>query len=100
MSKTTHEMLESPEFKKMVSTRWTVSIVLTLLLFVVYYGYILLVAYDKPLLATKIGEVTTLGIPFGVGVIIAAWILTAIYVVWANGKYDPEVRRLKDQVKR
>ena len=100
MSKTPHEMLESPEFKAMVGKRWTISIVLTALLFVLYYGYILLVAYDKPLLATKIGEVTTLGIPVGVGVIVGAWLLTAVYVMWANTVHDDEVKRLKDQVKR
>ena len=100
MQKTAHEMLQSQEFKSMVAKRWTVSIVLTALLFVLYYGYILLVAYDKPLLARKIGEVTTLGIPIGVGVIVGAWVLTATYVVWANKVHDTEVKRLKDQVKR
>jgi uncharacterized membrane protein (DUF485 family) len=100
MSKTTHEMLASPEFKAMVKKRWTISIVLTALLFLLYYGYILLVAYNKPLLATKIGAVTTLGIPVGVGVIVGAWLLTAIYVLWANTVHDDEVKRLKDQVKR
>jgi uncharacterized membrane protein (DUF485 family) len=100
MQKTAQEMLQSQEFKTMVAKRWTVSIVLTALLFVLYYGYILLVAYDKPLLARKIGEVTTLGIPIGVGVIVGAWVLTATYVVWANQVHDGEVKRLKDQVKR
>ena len=47
------------------------------LLFVVYYGFILLVATNKALLARRIGEVTTLGIPLGVAVIVAAWVLTA-----------------------
>ncbi|HVT61568.1 MAG TPA: DUF485 domain-containing protein [Thermoanaerobaculia bacterium] len=98
--KSTHEMLESSEFKSLVKKRWTVSIVLTILLFVVYYGYIILVAVNKPFLAQKIGEVTTLGIPIGVGVIIAAWVLTAIYVVWANNTYDNEVARLKALVQK
>jgi uncharacterized membrane protein (DUF485 family) len=100
MSVTPHEMLSSPDFKAMVRKRWTISIALTVLLFVLYYGYILLVAYDKPLLARKIGTVTTLGIPVGVGVIVGAWLLTAIYVMWANTVHDDEVKRLKDQVKR
>ncbi|MDP9121377.1 MAG: DUF485 domain-containing protein [Acidobacteriota bacterium] len=94
-----HEMLESREFKSMVSKRWTVSITLTLCLFLVYYGFIVLVALNKPFLAQKIGEFTTLGIPLGVAVIVGAWVLTAIYVVWANG-HDVEVQRLKDQVQR
>jgi uncharacterized membrane protein (DUF485 family) len=98
--KSTHEMLESREFKELVRKRWTVSIVLTILLFVVYYGYILLIAVNKPFLAQKIGEVTTLGIPLGVAVIVAAWVLTAIYVFWANNTYDNEVARLKELVQK
>ncbi len=97
--KSVHELLESHDFKAMVGKRWAMSGILLLLLFATYYGYILIVALDKPFLSQKIGVVTTLGIPLGVGVIIVAFILTAIYVVWANNKYDPEVRRLKDQLK-
>ena len=95
--KSTREMLDSEEFRTLVSRRWTVSVLLLACLFVLYYGYILLIAFDKPFLAQKIGEYTTLGIPLGVGVIVGSWILTAIYVVWANG-HDAEVARLKDQV--
>jgi uncharacterized membrane protein (DUF485 family) len=100
MPKSTHEMLESPDFKKLVRGRWTIAIILTFLLFVVYYGYILLIAADKSFLAQKIGEYTTRGIPIGVGVIVAAWVLTAIYVVWANRVHDVEVRRLLDEMKK
>ncbi len=100
MEKSVHEMLESSEFRAMVRKRWTISIVLTLCLFVLYYGYILLIAYDKDFLKTKIGEVTTLGIPMGVGVIIGAWALTAIYVLWANKVHDVEVQGLKDRLKK
>ena len=98
--KTTHEVIESPEFKRLVSKRWTVSLVLLALLFVSYYGYILLIATNKALVATKVGVVTTLAIPLGVGVIVFAWALTAYYVGWANKSYDPEVERLKGQLKR
>ncbi len=97
--KSVHEIIESHDFKHMVAKRWTVSIVLLVLLFVTYYGYILLIASDKALMSTKIGVVTTLAIPVGVGVIVVAWFLTAFYVVWANRVYDPEVERLKGQLK-
>ena len=97
--KSTHEMLQSAEFKTLVSRRWTVSIVLLLCLFVLYYGFILLIAFNKPFLAQKIGEYTTLGIPLGVAVIVGSWILTAIYVVWANG-HDVEVARLSGEVQK
>src|SRR5258708_1428822 len=94
MAKSTHEMLESPDFKRLVRQKWTISIILTLILFVVYYGFIILVAVNKPFLAQKIGDFATLGIPIGVGVIVAAWVLTAIYVSWANRVQDVEVARL------
>ena len=96
--KSAHEMLASPEFRSLVRRKWTVSIVLTVCLFAVYYGYILLIAVDKAFLARKIGAYTTLGIPFGVAVIILSWILTAVYVLWANGTYDVAVKELGEQV--
>jgi uncharacterized membrane protein (DUF485 family) len=76
-----------------------VALLLTLALFVVYYGFILLVATRRGLLATRIGEVTTLGIVLGVAVLVLAWVLTAAYVVWANRNYDPEVQRLRDRLR-
>ncbi len=97
--KSTHELIESPDFKALVKKRWTVSMVLLALLFVSYYGYILLIATNKALVSQKVGEVTTLAIPPGVGAIVFAWVLTAYYVAWANTSYDPEVERLKGQVK-
>jgi uncharacterized membrane protein (DUF485 family) len=96
--KTTHEMLASPELRRLVSRRWTISLVLTALLFFSYFGFILLVALNKELLARRIGQVTTLGIPLAVGAIVVAWALTAIYVWWANRSYDPAVDRLKDDL--
>jgi uncharacterized membrane protein (DUF485 family) len=99
MRKTAHEMLESKEFNGLVSRRWRLSIILTACLFVLYYGYIVLIAIDKSFMARKIGAVTTLGIPLGVLVIVLSWVLTAIYVMWANNIYDPEVNKLKDQMK-
>ncbi len=98
-AKSVHELIESPEFKKLVRTRWTVSLILLALLFVSYYGYILVIAADKAFVSQKIGEVTTLAIPLGIASIVIAWVLTAYYVFWANKSYDPEVERLKSLLK-
>ncbi|MCL4845731.1 MAG: DUF485 domain-containing protein [Acidobacteria bacterium] len=95
MKRSVEEMLASAEFRHLVARRWRVSIALTVALFVTYYGFILLVALDRTLLAQRIGEVTTLGIPLGVSVILVSWVLTAVYVVWANRSYDAEVARLR-----
>ena len=98
--KTTSEIVESPEFRHLVSRRWAVSLTLLVLLFVTYYGYILLIPYAPDLMKAKIGEVTTAAIPIGIGVIVIAFALTAFYVFWANTLYDPEVNRLKGQLRK
>jgi uncharacterized membrane protein (DUF485 family) len=92
------ETLESQEFRSLVRRKWAVSILLTACLFALYYGYVLLIAWNKALLARKIGEHTTLGIPFGAGVIVLSWVLTAVYVLWANGYYDRAVEHLKQRI--
>ncbi len=99
MDKAHKDLLASAEFRHMLARRWRVSLVLTALLFVLYYGYIVLIAVNRELLSVRIGEVTTLGIPLGAAVIVGAWALTAAYVVWANRHYDPEVERLRRRLK-
>ena len=91
------QLLESPAFHNLVVRRWRISLVLTAVLFVVYYGYILLIALNKPLMSTRIGEATPIGIPLGAAVILGSWALTAIYIAWANRYHDPEVARLRDE---
>jgi uncharacterized membrane protein (DUF485 family) len=96
--KTAQQVTESEAFKHLVSKRWKVSMTLLTILFVGYYGYILLVATQKEFVSTRIGEVTTLAIPLGLAAIVLAWVLTAVYVGWANKSYDPEVERLKGEL--
>jgi uncharacterized membrane protein (DUF485 family) len=93
-------LLDSAEFRQLVRRRWRVSMLLTALLFILYYGYIVLIAVDRPFLATRLGGVTTIGIPLGMAVIAGSWALTAVYIVWANRRYDPEVARLRERVPR
>ena len=92
-------LLASPEFRRLVSSRWRISLTLTTLLFLLYYGYILLIAIDRGFVSQRIGTTTTLGIPLGAAVIVGAWILTAAYVTWANRRYDAEVARLRSRVR-
>jgi uncharacterized membrane protein (DUF485 family) len=94
------ELIASEPFRALVKKRWTVSFVLLALLFVSYYGFILLVSTQKELVSQKVGEVTTLAIPLGIAAIVFAWVLTALYVAWANAKYDPEVERLKGELRK
>jgi uncharacterized membrane protein (DUF485 family) len=87
-------LLDSPDFHRLLARRWRMSMLLTAVLFVLYYGYIILIALNRAFVSRRIGEVTTIGIPLGAAVIVGAWALTAWYVFWANRSYDPEVDRL------
>ncbi len=92
------EIVNSKSFKELVRKRLNFSLTLTIIMLVVYFGFILVVAFYKELLAIKIGEHITLGLPIGIGVILFAWILTGIYIRWANKTYDKSVRELRNQV--
>lgn len=98
MKPSVRRLLDSEEFRGLVTRRWRVSILLSTLLFVLYYGYIILIATSPHLLSRRVGASTTVGILMAAGVIVGAWVLTAAYVVWANRHYDPEVARLRARV--
>lgn len=85
-----------PDFQKLVSERNRVMITLTVTELLVYFGFILLVAFNKEFLASKLGDgVITIGIPIGIGVIIASFILTGVYVYIANKDYDELSEKIK-----
>jgi uncharacterized membrane protein (DUF485 family) len=74
--------------------RWTMALTLTLTMIVVYFGFILLIAYDKQLLAIEVTPGLSLGILMGALVIVVSWLLTWVYVRWANLTYDRELHEL------
>lgn len=75
--------------------RWRVAIALTAVVAAVYFGFILLVAYQKELMGSLVSPGLSLGILLGALVIIAAWATTWYYVRWANKHFDAEISRLK-----
>ena len=77
------------------AARWRLSITLTTIMTLVYVGFILLVAFNKPLLATVLMPGLSLGILLGVLVILTAWVLIVIYVRWANEHYDATVADIR-----
>ena len=83
MSASPHEALAA-----ITARRQRLALILTAIMVAVYFGFILLVAFDKPLLGTLIAPGLSLGIALGALVIIAAWVVTGVYVVWANKHYD------------
>ena len=73
---------------------------LTLSMMVVYYGFIVLVAFDKELLFRRLGAgVTTLGMPIGLAVIVFTVLITGIYVRRANSEYDSLTEQIARGVK-
>ena len=79
----------NPRYQELKRKRNTFGWTLTILMLVVYYGYIGLIAFDKAFLARRIGDgVTTIGIPIGMAVIVFSIVITGLYVRRANGEYD------------
>jgi uncharacterized membrane protein (DUF485 family) len=77
------------------AARWRIALSLTIAMMVAYFGFILLVAYNKPLLATRVTTGLSLGILLGALVIVVAWALTWIYIAWANAHYDDSIKGLR-----
>ena len=78
-----------PKYQELKAKRTRFGWTLTALMLIVYYGFVLLVAFDKPLLAQRLGSgVMTLGMPVGFGVILFTIAITAYYVIRANAEFD------------
>jgi uncharacterized membrane protein (DUF485 family) len=92
------ELLNDPEFKDLVARKTAVSVLLTVAMLIIYYGFIFLLAFKKEVFAYKITANIPVGIPVGVAVIVSSFILTGIYVRWANVRYDAMVRSVKNKV--
>jgi len=90
MSPPSHSTLEAVS-----AARWRIAISLTIAMMAAYFGFILLVAFNKPLLGTIVTKGLSLGMLVGALVIVVAWVLTWIYVHWANTHYDSSVSGLR-----
>lgn len=79
----------NPKYQELVSKRNSYGWMMTIIMLVVYYGYILLIAFNKEFLSQKLGTgVMSIGIPIGVGVILFTIIITGIYIRRANTEFD------------
>jgi uncharacterized membrane protein (DUF485 family) len=88
-------MSEVDQLRDLDAARWRIAISLTAAMMVLYFGFILLIAFNKPLLATIITPGLSVGIVSGALVIVAAWVLIWIYVRWANRHYDAAIAALR-----
>jgi uncharacterized membrane protein (DUF485 family) len=88
---------DEDRLRELARRRWAVAGVLSAIMIVVYFGFILLVAFAQPTAGMLLADGgVSLGIVLGAAVILVAPILTAIYVRWANRRYDHAVRALRE----
>ena len=88
----------NPKYQKLVRTRSSFGWILTAIMMVVYYGYIAIIAFNKEMLAARLGEgVMTVGIPVGFGVIVFTILITGFYVRRANSEFDQLTREIVEE---
>jgi uncharacterized membrane protein (DUF485 family) len=84
------------QLRALAARRFRIAVWLTSLMMIGYFGFVLLIAFDKPLMGSLIGDGrVSLGVLIGALVIVLAPVLTGIYVRWANRHYDQELAALK-----
>lgn len=81
--------------RALAARRLRVAVMLTATMIVIYFGFIALIAFGRSRLATLIVPGLTVGILLGALVIVASWLLTYVYVRWANTHYDVELQQLQ-----
>jgi len=88
------------EFQTLVKQRRKFSLILTGIVLVIYFSFILILAYAPSFFATTLyeGSVISIGIPVGISIIVIAFVLTGVYVRKANTDFDTTLKRLKDDV--
>jgi uncharacterized membrane protein (DUF485 family) len=92
----TRDIEQDERYQRLVTTRSRFGWQLTILMLAIYFGYILLIAFEPQILARPLGNgVTSLGIPLGLGVIFAGILLTGLYVRRANKVFDRDLDALR-----
>ena len=91
---------ENPDYQKLVKTRSGYAVKLTVAMLVVYFAFILTIAFNPSALATPLSDdgVTTIGIPVGIAIIIFAFTLTGLYTKRANSEFDDLNNAIKKSV--
>jgi len=102
MDKALVEKIKSnPKFDELVKNRSSFAWKLTIIMLVVYYAFILTIAFNPSALGASLsGGVTTIGIPVGILIIVFSFALTGVYVKRANSEFDELTNDIKDAVKK
>ena len=95
-----HKVKSNPNYHELVSSRSKFAWIMSVLMLVIYYAFILTIAFNKSLMATPLSQnsTMTIGIPIGLAVIISAFVLTGIYIRRANAVFDKLTREIKEEV--
>lgn len=89
----------NPKYRELVSKRSKFAWTLTIIMLVVYYAFILLIAFSPEILGASLsGGMTTIGIPVGMAIIVFAFAMTGIYVRRANGEFDELLKEVKKDI--
>jgi len=96
-NETVDKIRGNPKYQELVRKRTRFSIIMAIIMLIIYYTFIMTIAFAPGVLGTPLseGSVTTIGIPIGIGVILSAFLLTGIYVFRANSQFD----RLNNEIK-
>ncbi len=89
----------SAAFRELEHKRGTLGLTLTIVMLVVYFGFVGLVAFAPWLMGTPVLGIMTLGFPLGLGVILLAIVLTGFYVMRANSTFDALTQRIKEEAR-
>lgn len=90
-----------PRYQELVSKRSRFAWILSIVMLLIYYTFILVIAFSPSSLATKISpdSVISVGIPVGIMIILSAFVITGIYVKRANGEFDEITKQIKAECK-
>lgn len=89
----------SDDIRALAHARWRVAIGLSAVVFVLYFGFILAVAFAKEAIAVQIIPGVSVGILAGAVVIVGAWITTWVYVTWANRHFDSSLKSINEKAR-
>ncbi len=94
----------NPKYHQLVKKRSVFAWVLSAIVCLIYYGFILIIAFKEKIgnilgIPLSEGSITTVGIPVGIFVIVSAFLLTGIYVWRANSEFDRLTKEIKDEVR-
>jgi len=93
------QVKNNPKYQKLVKERSKFAWTLSIIMLVVYYAFILTIAFSPETLGTKIGSgVMTIGIPIGIAIIFISFILAGIYVRRANGEFDQLTKEVREEL--